>query len=42
MKDAKRDRGFVLVNALIVVAAVSALAIGVLRDAEAGIEHNGQ
>ena len=38
MRDAKRDRGFVLVNALIVVAAVSALAIGVLRDAEAGIE----
>ena len=41
MSRAGNDRGFVLVNALIVVAAVSTLAIGVLRDAEAGIARVG-
>jgi general secretion pathway protein K len=33
----RRDRGFVLVNALVVVAAVSALSVGVLRDFGAGL-----
>lgn len=33
----KGDRGFVLINALVVVAAVSALSVGVLHDANAGL-----
>ena len=41
MRRRAGDRGFVLVNALIVIAAVSTLAIGVLRDSEAGIERTG-